>query len=102
MQSSPKTSVQDLPLRADVRVLVANPDGLIALDKPTGVLSHPNRADDRPRAMLDADYDYDAEVFQWQSGAVTHRAWLINLLVAFEYPTGCHGLVSFESLTGYC
>lgn len=61
-------------------MITSNQDGLVALDKPVGVMSHPNKREDRKRSLLNAHYDYDAEVFIWKVGDVEHRAWLINRL----------------------
>ena len=80
MNSAQTTSVKDLPLGPDVRVIVSNQDGLVALDKPPGLMSHPNKEEDRSRSLLDATYNYEDEVFTWKIGDVVHRAWLINRL----------------------
>jgi len=70
-----------LPLTAGVRVLGADPNGLGALEKPAGVLSHPNREGGRGRALLEADYDFAAECFTWiPPGAAPLRLWLLNRL----------------------
>lgn len=54
-----------LPLGNGVRLLGAHPCGLIALEKPPGVLSHPNpeQPADRERALLIADYDLKRECY---------------------------------------
>lgn len=74
------TQVSDLPLGPGVRVITSNQHGLVALDKPAGLMSHPNQEGDIKRSLLEAGYDYDAEVFIWKVGEVEHRAWLINRL----------------------
>ncbi len=76
-----QTRIEDLPLTDGVRVLESNQDGLVALDKPIGVLSHPNATRTKERTLLDAAYDYDDEVFIWNNDAgEEQRAWLINRL----------------------
>ena len=81
MASLPNTTQpSDLPLGHGVRLITSNEHGIVALDKPAGVMSHPNEAADIKRALLQADYDYDKEVFTWKIGDVEHRAWLINRL----------------------
>lgn len=76
-----ETQIEDLPLTKGVGVLASNEDGLVALEKPIGVLAHPNSAKDKERALLDAAYDYDEECFSWQNKAgEEQRAWLINRL----------------------
>jgi 23S rRNA-/tRNA-specific pseudouridylate synthase len=74
------TNVTDLPLGPGVRLIDSNQHGIVALDKPAGVMSHPNKNEDIKRSLLNAGYDYDGEVFRWKEGAVEHRAWLINRL----------------------
>ena len=78
------TTVDDLPLAKSVMILESNDDGLVALEKPAGVLSHPNTKQpevDEARSLLTVPYDHDAECYVWENNAgVTHRAWLINRL----------------------
>jgi 23S rRNA-/tRNA-specific pseudouridylate synthase len=75
------TTIEKLPLSEGVRIIASNKDGLVALDKPDGVRSHPNSAEDTIPSILDASYDYDEEVFIWEDSAgVEYRAWLINRL----------------------
>jgi len=74
-------SVDALPLGPGVRVIRANDDGLVALDKPAGLMSHPNKHEDRERSLLGAHYDYEGEVYAWTDEAgVDRRAWLVNRL----------------------
>jgi len=65
-------------------LLARDPNGLIAFNKPAGVLSHPNRSADERRSLLQARYVEDGEYFEWSStagmGAATHRLWLLNRL----------------------
>ncbi len=73
--------VNELPLNEGVRVLQSNGDGLVAIDKPTGVLSHPNTDKDIGRSVLRAGYDYEGEYFFWKDNdGVECRVWLINRL----------------------
>jgi 23S rRNA-/tRNA-specific pseudouridylate synthase len=76
-----ETSLNQLPLNKGVNILAHNQDGLVALEKPSGAMSHPNTAEDNGRALLVADYDLDQECYTWsdESGQ-THCAWLINRL----------------------
>jgi len=70
-----------LPLGRDVTVLLHDANGLAALNKPAGVLSHPNSPEDEPRSLLNARYAMEGEFFEWPdvNGAV-HRLWLLNRL----------------------
>jgi tRNA pseudouridine65 synthase len=78
--STHTTQASDLPLGPGVRVITSNQHGLVALDKPAGLMSHPNKEGETKRSLLHAGYDYDGEVYTWKVGEVEHRAWLINRL----------------------
>ena len=83
MSTSPKDFWKKLPLVAGVEPLGHDGNGLGALSKPAGVLSHPNeRGKDRGRALLDAEYDLEAECFVWTDAASgdVRRLWLLNRL----------------------
>ncbi len=83
MNESAASSWSSLPLVPGVALLAHDRNGLAALSKPAGVLSHPNeRGKDRGRALLDADYDLDAECFVWTAPAdgAERRLWLLNRL----------------------
>jgi 23S rRNA-/tRNA-specific pseudouridylate synthase len=70
-----------LPLGRDVRLVARDENGVAAFAKPAGVLSHPNTAKDRPRALLTCDYDSDRECFVWRgSDDFEARLWLLNRL----------------------
>jgi tRNA pseudouridine65 synthase len=69
------------PLGRGVDPLHCDPNGLVALAKPAGVLSHPNEAGERSRALLDAAYHVDGEYFEWTPpGAAPARLYLLNRL----------------------
>jgi len=70
-----------LPLGRGVALIAQDPNGLAALNKPAGVLSHPNQRSDEKRSLLEARYVLDGEFFEWAGadGAV-QRLWLINRL----------------------
>ena len=78
--SQTTTQLSDLPLGHGVRLITSNEHGLVALDKPAGLMSHPNADGDSRRSLLNADYDYEDEVYTWTVGDVEHRAWLVNRL----------------------
>ncbi len=69
-----------LPLGPGVRLLARDENGLAALDKPAGVLSHPNRAGEEPRSLLVAPYRLDGEVYEWEGPEGPLRLWLLNRL----------------------
>jgi len=94
MQSNQQTQIKDLPLGRGVRVLVSNEHGLVALEKPAGLLSHPNRSGEQVRCLLQAEYDYDQEVYTWKVGTRTRQAWLLNRL---DSPTSGVVLLALEN-----
>ena len=71
----------NLPFGSGVSRVAVDGNGLVALDKPEGVLSHPNGTGDTQRSLVRAPYDKDAECFEWQApGRGPERLWLINRL----------------------
>jgi 23S rRNA-/tRNA-specific pseudouridylate synthase len=70
-----------LPLGREVRLLARDANGLAALAKPAGVLSHPNTPKDEPRSLLQARYELDHEAYGWTdaNGAV-RQLCLLNRL----------------------
>jgi tRNA pseudouridine65 synthase len=71
----------DFPLGRDVEVIHRDPNGLIALNKPAGVLSHPNARGDEERSLLTCRYDLEGQCFAWKTGAgPERRLWLLNRL----------------------
>jgi 23S rRNA-/tRNA-specific pseudouridylate synthase len=80
MTVSEQTQIGDLPLGSGAQVLASSRHGLVALEKPVGMMSHPNRQGGDDRCLLAADYDYNKEVYVWKVGDVVHRAWLLNRL----------------------
>ncbi len=79
MTSNPQNPINNLPLGSGVKVL-ASQNGLIALEKPAGLMSHPNRRGDYSRCLLTTDYDYEDEVYTWEASTGAQRAWLLNRL----------------------
>lgn len=81
MSSNDSLRIEELPLNTGVRVLASNDDGLVALEKPAGAMSHPNTDKDIRRSMLKASYDYEQEFFFWENEAGQEcKVWLINRL----------------------
>ena len=70
-----------LPLGRAVQIVQRDPNGLVALSKPAGVLSHPNTTADQPRSLLTTHYQADGEFFEWKrEGAANGRLYLLNRL----------------------
>lgn len=66
------------PLHERCRVLASDPCGLTAVEKPAGLLSHPNRKEDRNRSLLRAPYDAGEEAYAGGGG----RWYLLHRLDA--------------------
>lgn len=81
METFTEAKADQLPLNQRVNLLAHNVDGLVALEKPPGAMSHPNKPEDIKKSLLKAEYDYDEECFTWtDSDERVLRAWLINRL----------------------
>lgn len=78
---SSETTAFPLPLGPGVRVLAAHASGLVALEKPEGVMAHPNTPDGARNALLTAAYDADAECYRFaDASGASRRVWLLNRL----------------------
>lgn len=81
MSALHRLTANALPLNEGVGLLAENGDGLVALEKPAGLLSHPNNSEDNLRALLAVDYDLDGECYHWTDASGGQRkAWLLNRL----------------------
>lgn len=71
----------NVPFGTGVRRVAVDKNGLAALDKPEGVLSHPNTPKDEARSLVRSSYNKESECFEWTGpGGVVQRLWLINRL----------------------
>lgn len=74
-------NILKLPLNQSVSILNYNKHGLVALEKGVGVLSHPNRGNDKKPALIDAKYDFNEESYTWKDDEGNdEKAWLLNRL----------------------
>lgn len=80
MSASAEAFWSSVPLGSGVRPVALDANGMAALDKPEGVLSHPNGPRDEARSLVRAPYREDGEYFEWSGPAGTGRLWLINRL----------------------
>ncbi len=71
-----------LPLGQNVRVLACHSCGLVALEKPEGIRSHPNNNRPDNDALLTVPYDPEEECYLWSDGGREIRFWLLNRLDA--------------------
>lgn len=70
-----------IPAGPGVTLITSDRNGLAALSKPAGVLSHPNSSKDQPRSLINAAYDDKGECFVWKpEGSDERRLWLLNRL----------------------
>jgi len=74
--SAPSDFWAGLPLGPGVTLLAHDDNGLAALNKPAGILSHPNAEGEVRRCLLVAPYGMAEEVFQWGPS----RLYLLNRL----------------------
>jgi tRNA pseudouridine65 synthase len=81
-----------LPLGRGVRVVAVGADGLLALEKPAGLLSHPNSNDPHSTraTLLEAPYNLLHECYQWEPRAPDGPG-MLHLLNRLDSPTS--GLV---------
>ncbi len=72
----------DLPLGPGVTVVCHDSNGLGALAKPAGVLSHPNALEPDDRALLTAPYQPEGEFYGWMppGATVAAKLYLLNRL----------------------
>ncbi|MET0263645.1 MAG: RNA pseudouridine synthase [Rariglobus sp.] len=84
MSAIPSKFWEQLPLGTGVTLLAHDTNGLAALSKPEGVLSHPNMESEVPRALLTVPYTIKGECFNWTPadipGAAPRRLYLLNRL----------------------
>lgn len=64
----------------EVTVLNFDANGLGALNKPVGLLSHPNAPGEEERSLLQAAYALEEEVYHWRDATGERRLWLLNRL----------------------
>ncbi len=77
------TVADELPLGPGVAALSVHSGGLLALDKPAGVRSHPNRNLPDRRALLAAAYDSQNECYGWMKpDGAAGRLYLLHRLDA--------------------
>ena len=87
---------EDLPLDRDAKILDHHPSGLIAIDKPVGVLTHPNRKNDKKaRTLLRADYDFAEERYVWMDDIGVERS--LHLVHRLDSPTSGVLLATFSA-----
>jgi tRNA pseudouridine65 synthase len=70
-----------LPLNKACKVIKFHPEGLWAIDKATGVLSHPNKNHSNAPSLLTCSYDFKKECYLWKdTTGVSQHLYLIHRL----------------------
>ncbi|HQU08414.1 MAG: hypothetical protein B7X06_00250 [Verrucomicrobia bacterium 21-51-4] len=87
---------QTLPLGPGVRLLAVHPAGLVALEKPEGVLSHPNTQPDQAQSLIRASYDEAKRLFSWRD-SVNGAARCCTLLHRLDSATSGLVLVAIDA-----
>lgn len=82
MSAAAEHGSSSAPLGRGVEIIECDPNGVLALSKPAGVLSHPNEGKDHPRSLLTCHFDAAAECYLWtpEGAAAAERWWLLNRL----------------------
>lgn len=77
-------SLVDLPsalLGSEVSVIESHPAGLIALEKPALILSHPNKTSEQSRSLLTTTYNSKEQCYTWtEADGTVRKAWLLHRL----------------------
>ena len=55
----------EIPLDRECNVIDFHPSGIWAIEKASGILSHPNRNSKSKRVLLHSSYDFDQEKYHW-------------------------------------
>lgn len=73
--------VNSLPFGKGVRIAARDENGLMAVDKPAGILSHPNRKGESKRCLLNATYNEEHQAYELEDGPGEKAlAYLLNRL----------------------
>lgn len=89
-------SLDWIPFARGVRVLAQHPVGLVAVEKPAGVMAHPNPGEkgDGEAVLIQGNYSMEEEAFHIRDGAGgMRRVYLLNRL---DSPTSGVLLLSLE------
>lgn len=69
------------PLHPGASILAEHPCGLLAIDKPESVLTHPNKPGACKHALIPHPYDMDEECYYWEDDAgIEQRLYILNRL----------------------
>jgi len=86
-----------IPFGRGVRLIASHPSGLLAVEKPEGILAHPNHgeAGDRESTLIQGNYSMEEEAFHIRDGVGgIRRVYLLNRL---DSPTSGVLLLSLDA-----
>lgn len=103
-----RAQAESLPWARGARLLRCDANGLLAIEKPEGVMSHPNKKAEIGRALLQAPYDMEEQAYRISDtqGAPPLRVFLLNrldsatsgiVLLALSEETARAVLAAFEA-----
>ncbi len=72
--------IEHIPLGRGVSVIETHPEGLVALEKPVRILSHPNSKEERIRSLLTCHWSRQRERYLWKRGDETFQFHLLHRL----------------------
>lgn len=94
------TSLDWIPFASGVKILATHPAGLLAVEKPAGVLAHPNSSDKKEKetVLIDSNYSMAEEAFHIRDGkGGVKKVYLLNRL---DSPTSGVLLLSLDEALG--
>lgn len=75
------SKLRHLPFGPGVQILRFDKNGIVALQKPIGVMSHPNDNKDMKRALLTTKYCFEEQYFKCKAeDSSDFKVWLLNRL----------------------
>ena len=77
------TTLDWIPFASGVKILNNHPTGIIAVEKPAGVLAHPNASDKKEKeaVLIESNYSMAEEAFHIRDGkGGVKKVYLLNRL----------------------
>lgn len=93
--NSPLTKLYSIPFHPQVSVARAHESGLVAIDKPSGIMAHPNEGKADNKAIINAPYNNREECFEI-TGAENEKPTRVYLLNRIDSPTSGIMLISLD------
>ncbi len=80
MAEDPNKIIEHIPLGRGVSVIDVHRDGLVAMEKPFGILSHPNSNEERVKSLLTCHWNRDRERYLWKHEGKAYPFYLLHRL----------------------